>query len=505
MASLSGDLAHDGDLPPPESIARNTGFAFVTSVASAAFTAVLTLFLLRALEPAEYGVFALALGIGGPVLLISNLGISHAAARYVAESPGDRAGTTGVVVDAFRLKVLVTGGFCLALAALAPLISAAYDVPELEWPIRIMALSVFAESLVGFYGQLSEARGRQGPYLRVVLFESATEVSASILLVLAGLGVSGAVAGRAGGYLFAAVYACILLFRSLGARPTLGRGAGNARRLLGYGSTLLVVDGAVVLFASIDVLLIGAILDVVAVGEFQAPMRLMAFLALAGAAVSAGVAPRLARGRSGPDADALTKALRRLMIVQGVFIAPLVVWAEPIMTLIAGEEYAASADVMRALAPYAFLIAVSPLLARGVTYLGEGRRRIPIAVGALLIVLTLDLALLPWIGVVGAAIGTDIAYAFYVAGHFSICRQLLGTPVAPQARTFGRVLAAGVAMGAVLFAFGTGELGLPRLVIGGLAGSLAYVVVLFLLRELTREELNWVAQTLRRRRLRVGA
>ena len=60
-------------------------------------------------------------------------------------------------------------------------------------------------------------------------------------------------------------------------------------------------------------------------------------------------------------------------------------------------------------------------------------------------------------------------------------------------------------MGAVLFAFGTGDVDLPWLVIGGLAGSLTYLLVLVLLRELTREELRWAAHTLRWRRLRVGA
>ena len=71
------------------------------------------------------------------------------------------------------------------------------------------------------------------------------------------------------------------------------------------------------------------------------------------------------------------------MALQGLFIAPLVVWAEPISDLVLGTEYNDSAEVLRAIAPYMFLLAISPVLARGVNYMGEARRRIPIAIGAL--------------------------------------------------------------------------------------------------------------------------
>jgi hypothetical protein len=52
---------------------------------------VLTLYLVRALRPAEYGTFALAIAITGMLLKPSDIGTTHAAARYVAERHGDAA------------------------------------------------------------------------------------------------------------------------------------------------------------------------------------------------------------------------------------------------------------------------------------------------------------------------------------------------------------------------------------------------------------------------------
>ncbi len=205
------------------------------------------------------------------------------------------------MADALRIKLLVTGGLCAVLAAVAGPVADAYGVPELEWPLRLMAVAVFGQSLLQLYDQIFEAHRRVALYLRIAAAESVMETVSSIALVLAGFGVTGAMAGRAGAYVFAAGLGLALLVGRLGIRPTLANGGGNVRRLVGYGSALLVIDGAFVLFHRIDVLLIGAILSVEAVGQFDAPLRLMTMLGYVGAAVASGIAPRLAAGRDRLD------------------------------------------------------------------------------------------------------------------------------------------------------------------------------------------------------------
>ncbi len=479
-----------GNAPAGDSIARNTGFALGVSLVSAVGTAVLTLFLLRALGPEDYGVFALAMSVGALVLIPSNLGISMAASRFVAESRRDRGAVHAVISDALRLKLIVAGACCGVMALLAAPIADAYDTPELTWPIRIMALAVLGHSILQLWDSLFEAERRVSVYLRVIAAESAIETTASIGLVLAGLGVSGAMAGRAGAYLFAAGFGYVLLIRTLAVRPAVRSGwHGNVRRIAGYGSALLIIDGAFTLFSRIDVLLIGTIISIEAVGQFEAPLRLIALLSYVGTAAASGVAPRLARGDEQPETGAFVLALRRLMALQGLFIAPMIIWAEPLTEIALGTEYSDSAEVLRAFAPYTFLLAISPVLARGVTYLGEARLRIPIAIGALLLNLVFDLIFLPEIGIVAGAIGTGIAYTFYVAAHLWICRRLLGIPLMPLAASFLRIVASVAVMSAALFAFGTGDVALPLLLVGGALGSVVYVVALLGTREVTRPEL----------------
>jgi O-antigen/teichoic acid export membrane protein len=346
-----------------------------------------------------------------------------------------------------------------------------------------------------------EALGRISVYLRVVVAESAIETGATIAIVLFGTGATGAMAGRAAAYAFAAGFGMALVARTIGRslRPRRA-GHGHSRRIALYGSALVIVDGAFTLFTTIDVLLIGAILSVSAVGLFEAQYRLAGFLFVIGTPVRAAVAPRLTRGGSGPDHEALETSLRYMILVQGVILAPLLVWAEPLTRIFLGTDYLSSVDTLRALAPFALLTAVSPLLAGAANYLGAAARRIPIAIAALVVNAAIDLALLDRIGIIAGAIGTDVAYTLYVAAHLRLCRDLAGLRLRPLVAPLLASLAAAGGMALVLLLFGTGEIAIPLVVVGGALGVAAYAGILVLTGQVTREELAAIARRLRPRR-----
>ncbi len=59
----------------------------------------------------------------------------------------------------------------------------------------------------------------------------------------------------------------------------------------------------------------------------------------------------------------------------------------------------------------------------------------------------------------------------------------------PLAASFLRIVASVAVMSAALFAFGTGDVALPLLLVGGALGCVVYVVALLGTREVTRPEL----------------
>ncbi len=485
-----------GDEQP--TVARNTVFAVATQATTAAFTAALTLYLVRALGPDDYGVFALALGIGTALTIIADAGVTPSAARFIAERRPDGGAVSRIVANATVLKVVVLIPLSVALAALAGPIAGAYGNDDLTAPLRLMALALAGQSMFALYREAFVALGRLSITWRAVLLESAVEAGASVAFVVGGAGAAGAMLGRTAGYVVGAIAAGYLLRRLLarlpsrpGSDPDVGR-----RALVAYAGVVFLIDVAFTLFEQIDVILIGAIISTTAVGVFEAPLRLTVFLGYGGQALALAVAPRLVR-RGSPDVRTFMSATRYLLLLQGLLLAPVLVWARPIVDLALGPSYGDSVAVLRALAPFVFLSGLGTYITITVNYLGEARRRIPLAIVTVLLNGALDLVLLPSIGVVGGAIATDVAFGVFVAGHFWICRDALQIPLRPLARTFARCLVAVAAMAGVLAIFGTSSLSAVEWLGGSVAAVLVYAIALRLLGELSRSEVEQARGALR--------
>ena len=97
-----------------------------------------------------------------------------------------------------------------------------------------------------------------------------------------------------------------------------------------------------------------------------------------------------------------------------------------IVQLVAGANYSDAPLVTRALAPWVLLSGVAPVASKALDYMGAGRERLPWAVAAALVNTIIDIALIPTIGIVGAAIGTDVGIAVFVGGTLLVCRRRFG-------------------------------------------------------------------------------
>jgi len=489
--------------PPPESVTRNAGFSLATQLVTSAFTAGLTLFLARRLGADQYGLFALAVSVSALILLPVDFGISSSAVRFVATNRGHIAALRAVLADALGLKLLLTLPVCTLLAVTAGPIASAYGKPGLAWPLRGVAIAVVGQSLMLLYQGSFAALGRIRSQLRVQLGESSVETGASVVLVLLGGGASGAALGRGIGYLVGGVFALTVMARLLGGGvlPRRLRGTGRMRAIAVYATPLLIVNGAFTLFEQVDILIIGAVGSAAQVGLFQAPLRLTTFLQYPGAAIAYAVAPRLVGDAATPATSRARAqvALRVLILLDAAVVPPLMVWAEPIVSLVLGPGYGGSVPVLRVLAPFVFLSGLAPLLSLSLNYIGRARERVPIALVTLAINGALDAVLIPQIGIVGAAVGTTAALALYVTAHVRIYRRYLGIELQPLALTFLRAVAAAAATSGVLALVGTGHLSALQWVSGSVGGLAAFVGVLALTREVKKDELDTLTAGIRQR------
>lgn len=491
--------------PTPESaaplrgdtISRNAVYAFAAQMGTAAFTAVLTIFLTRKLGPAGFGTFALALSVTGLLLRPAGGGTSQAAARFIAEHHGDVPRIRAVLGMALRYRVPTATGIGILLFALAGPIASLYNTPELVGPLRGAACAFIGQNLMLFLRDALIALRRASEGFRLVISESAAETTATVGLVLAGGGATGAAYGRAAGYAFGVVLGVFILARLIGGSPIFGTGPSPVPRkqFVSYAGAILVVASATAVFSALDILLLGAFLTTSAVGIYSAPLRFIAFLGYPGLAISQGVGPRLAKHpEDPPNVRALERALRYVILFQAWLTALLLVWAAPIVDLLLGSAYAESAGVMRALTPYIFLNGIGPLLFSALNYAGEGRRRIPYAVATVLVAAAVDVVLIPQIGVLGAAVGSDIAYALFIGGHVWLAHRFIGLRLEVLVATSLRSLAAAAVTAGILVLFGTQDLSVLQWIVGLAAGTAAFVAGLLVSREISWPELRTLAR-----------
>jgi O-antigen/teichoic acid export membrane protein len=497
QAVAQGSADDAGRLADPGA-ARNTLLQLMSNMAGVVFTAGLTLFLVRALGASGYGRYALAINIGALLVIPTGLGLPMSVGRYLADHRSDPGQLRAILLLGLRLQVPAGLIAAVALFAAAGPVAHAYGEPHLVTPLRWVALSVMGQALFGFLTAAGTSLRQSGIPLRLALLESASETSASIVLVVVGGGAAGAVLGKSIGYAVATTAGVYLLVRMLGRIGGRGRTRSKvgAREVLGYAGATFIVDLGWTLIARIDILLIGALLTSAAVGRFNAVLRILTVCGYLGTAVSQGVAPRLSLGDGTPDVRAFSQGLRYLLILQGLVLAPMIVWSKPLVDLLLGHGFAQSAPVMQVLSVAAFVSAPAALLSVSINYLGAARRRVKIISVTLVLGIIATYVLIDVKGLIGAAVADDLVSTVYVAATLWVCARLIAIDVEALVRSVARILIAAAAMALILAIVGTDHLSPAQWLIGAAAGAAAYAGVLFVTREISMVELRAVTAQL---------
>jgi len=480
-----------------------TAFALVAQVTTAAFTAAMTLYLVRALGPRNYGVLALVFSVGSIAVVLSDAALAQSTSRYLAERVNDRRWVADALSAGLRLKMFTGVAISAALFALASPIANAYGTPSMTTPLRIVSIAVLGESMLMLWTTALQAARRVAVSVRLTFIESAVEAGATIALVAIGGGVTGAALGRGIGYTLGAVAGGVLVANRLGGRIRLRSvEAGMKRRIGTYAGPLLLNSSAYTVYSQVDIQLVGALLSQAAVGILAAPFKIITLLCYPGQSVANAVSPRMAG--ADPDLASFTTAFRWLLIYQTALIPPVVVWAQPITRVMLGPGFSRSAAVLAALSPYLFLRGVSVLASTTVNYLGYARRRVPIVLSSLAVMVIIDLLLLPTIGLLGATVGLGASYAIYVPLHLRLCHESLHLPVRRLGLTLIRCAAAALLTGAVLAAFGTHRLTALQWLGGAAAGLACYAGVLAATREIGMSDARDLHAVLTRVRYRLS-
>ncbi len=443
-------------------------------------TGAMTLALVRLLGPHGYGVYALALSVGGIVLLPLDVGVTTSTGRFLSGASRRREAAQ-LVRAGLAVKATVGVVAAVALTAGASAIADAYGEHGLVWPIRLVAGVILAQSLLGFVVGCFTAVRMTANGLLIVTIESLGEATVVIAATAAGAGATGAVAGRFAAYGVAAVLGLVFLNRRFRLfRPVARPKPGIVRAIVSYGAALALVDAAWALFVQIDVILIAAILDSTAAGKFQAPVRLLALLAYPGLALATALGPRVNVDDPPSLLRRLRRSLRLLLAFQTLVGLATATVAPALINGLLGAKYAGVSSVTRTLAAWVFLAGLAPVASNALDFLGRARERLPFAVGAVVVNAAVDVLLLKRIGVVAAAIGTDLGIAVFALGSLWLCGRAVNYRLKEFVQDVGTVVPPAAAAAAILVPVAIWTADLAFLFAATIAATAAFLAVLIL-------------------------
>ena len=444
---------------------RNTlASRFKAQLGSKAVTAVagalLTVGLARLLEPTGYGLLSLTLAVASMFQLVARFGIGRSAGRYVAEYKENDPGQIPHIV---RTAILfVSGSITVAVLVLTighGYIAAALGEPELVSLLLLSVLFIVFGTSVAFLEHVLQGF----EHIRFVAGLKALErISRPILalgLVAAGFGAVGALWGYVLSSLIASIVGFVYLYRRVQSfyDGTAAVEQGLRRRIAEYAVPIMATNTSMILDKRIDTLLVGFFLTPVAVSYYAIAGQVVSFVITPLAALSFTISPTFGSEKAAGNVERISRIYEETLVNALLLYIPagagIILLADPLITLLFGSDYAGSVPVLQILGVYVIVTTVQQISDNGLDYLGRARERAIARFITALLNVGLNIALIPTIGVVGAAIATVVTRSMYTAANLFIISQEFDLRVAFILRKLSVITGITVAMSIVVFAF----------------------------------------------------
>lgn len=382
----------------------------------------------RVLDPAQYGVYALAFSVGSLTQTMLLTWTEAAMARFLATRSQD-----GRLADHFATLYRLW----LGAAVLVPLACAAVMLAPLSAPMKVALVAALGSTLANSLMKLAQERRRAAGEVSgaaiLAIAQSAGGFAIGLALALAGLGGAAPVLGVGA---VSALCAVVILPGEL-KRVAGGRfDASLARGYAAYGLPVALSLILALVLASTDRLLLAAFLDEATVGVYHAGYSLgsrtldVVFIWL-GMAGGPALIQALERGGQAALSEAAREQAGFMILLTAPAAVGLALVARPLADLMVGEALRAGASHVT---PW---IAASGWLAGMTTYyLLQAftlARRTPLLIVSMSIPaaanVLLNLALIPRLGLDGALWATTLSYGLGAIVAWTLGRRACPLPM----------------------------------------------------------------------------
>ncbi len=382
-------------------VARNTTFMLGGQILIKILALFFSVYVVRQLGDARFGRYAAALAYVAIFAMFTDLGTSQLSVREMARKKENIA---WMVPDIMVLRAV------LSLLAIAGITLSAWLVgkaPDMVLGIFIASCGLLLYAFQGPLECLMIAEERLDFSSTLMLLNQVVFMTLGTMLLLVGAGYVGLLLASLGGVLAmgaASAYVVRRVLRSHFERPNPLRWRPLLRASLPFG-----IMGVIGTFANrFDTVFMSFVLTDAAVGWYNVPYNLIMMMMLLAQSLAISMYPTLVReydsGR-GSIQGTVQRALRYLLLLSLPIAVGGMLLADRIIILLYGQEFAPAIPVMQILVWVLPSMFLQETIGRtGFTMHLEKKLTRLVIVNAL-IGLTLNVALIPRLGVVGAAIG----------------------------------------------------------------------------------------------------
>lgn len=369
----------------------------------------------RLLTPSGYGALILGVTIMTLLALVGQLGLRQGVPRYI---PIDENPST-VSVTAFQLvlvsSITLVGGAILLSERIARSLADPEFQPLIVVFIAAVPFFAILEIAVGIF------RGVEDALTKGLVYNFFHRFSILVLLlvgVFSGHGPLGAAIGWTSAVAVTAIIAIIAIKKTTDILPERAQwcaiDAGKAHELVTFSVPLMAASSIWQLMQQVDTLFIGHFLTTATVGMYDAAFVLSRLILVALWAFGFLLLPvfsELGAQQSHEEMKTVYKLITKWMVLVTVpgFVF-LIGFSDTLLASIFGIEYETATGPLIVLSTAFFLHIVAGPNKEALIAIGETRYILRANLVILILNLSLNLTLIPTIGIIGAAIATGGAY-----------------------------------------------------------------------------------------------
>ena len=433
--------------------AFDVSWVFISQVVTLATGFLLSVILGRFLGAAPFGLFTMTLTIYTIASMVAGIGIPTAIVKYVAEFKENKE-KLNIFVSCGVVNSVIFGAIAgTVLFTLSNTLANVFNMPELTGLIEIIAFSlpflVVNNTLLGLLNGLREMKS----YSFRTVFRSALLLGFTILFVGIGLGIKGAVLAVLSsevGTLFLLIFISRNFFNFV-----IQDYVKTTRELVKFGSQLFLASAIYMVNTYTDTLLVGFFLMDKDVGIYAIAIALSKSFLIIPGSLSTVTYPAISeynsKGSHESVGNLINKSMKYSLIILSILGILIVFFSKDIILLLLKPEF------LPAVTPIAILILgmifFGSMSSIGSAFTAVGRPDIPFKTNmfAAVVNLSLDVVLIPILGITGAAIGTATSFSVLTILAIYLLNKILNVKI--DVRWYAKVLSTIALIIAAFFIF----------------------------------------------------